>query len=229
MKIIGASVKGPLHVKEGLPCQDAWLASSGPRSFAVVSDGMGSRPRSEIGSRAATYAVKDALRVWSWSAHASAEDLIKLIEVCWRVRIQDVPGEEAACTCLFYVEDGHGRALRGQLGDGIIVKLDDENKTSVLKPSSGDFGRTEALGVKHTLANWALEWTKPLKSGEAMLLATDGVSEDVLEDRWADLMVWIRDEVACQDWPNRKLARELRLWPVNNHLDDKTLAMMWRP
>jgi len=229
LNVIGVSVKGPLHVKEGQPCQDAWIASSGLRAFAVVSDGMGSRPRSDIGAKAATHAVGDALRVWARSAYGSAEDLIKLIEVCWRVRIQNVPGDEAACTCLFYVEDGHGRALRGQLGDGIVVKLDKEGLTSVLKPSAQDFGRTQALGVKHTLADWTLEWMEPLLSGEAVLLATDGISEDVMDEKWAELMLWVRDEIACLEWPNRKLGSELRRWPVNKHLDDKTLVMMWKP
>ena len=101
--------------------------------------------------------------------------------------------------------------------------------TYTLKPGSQDFGRTQALGVKHALSDWSFEWLEPLQTGEAMLLATDGVSEDVLEDRWPDLMHWIRDEVASLNWPNRKLAAELRRWPVDNHLDDKTLVMMWRP
>jgi hypothetical protein len=62
-----------------------------------------------------------------------------------------------------------------------------------------------------------------------LLLATDGVSEDLEPDRIGDLAAWVVDELACLAQPGRALAHELRNWPVPHHQDDKTLLALWIP
>lgn len=230
VKVIASSVRGPLHVRDGLPCQDAWLTVVKPdASLAVVCDGMGSRPYAREGSRIATLATRDAWRVWYQSPVGSVEDLIRLIEVTWRLRLREIVPNTAATTCLLYAEDGHGRAALAQLGDGLIVRRCADGQVINHPSRSQGFGLTHALGTPHTLTDWSFAITEPLQSGEALMLVTDGVSEDLERSRIGDLIAWIIEDIAPQSNAGRQLARALRNWPVPHHQDDKTLLLLWKP
>ena len=198
-------------------------------SFAVVCDGLGSRPNSKTGSRAATLAARDAWRLWRRAPAGSIEDLIRLVEVCWRLRLAATPPETAATTCLLYAEDGHGRAAQAQLGDGLIARRSPAGNVAVHPSLSEGFGITLALGTPHTLADWSFALVEPLAAGEVLLLATDGVSEDLEPHRLGDLAAWVVDDLGPLQRPGRTLARELRNWPVPYHQDDKTILVMWKP
>ncbi len=230
VRVVAASVRGPAHVNEGLPCQDAWLAVASPRaSLAVVCDGMGSRPRSREGSRAATLAVRDAWRLWQRSSVGVVEDLIRIVEAAWRLRLGLVPAAEAATTCLFYAEDRHGRAAQAQLGDGLIARRSAAGKVAVHPSRSEGFGLTHALGTPHSMAEWSVALVEPLAPQERLVLASDGVAEDLDPRRIGDLAAWVVDELGASRKPASALARELRNWPVPQHRDDKTLLVMWKP
>lgn len=230
VRVVASSVRGPSHAREGLPCQDAWLAVADARaSLAVVCDGMGSRPRSREGSRAATLATRDAWRLWRRSPAGSVEDLIRVVEAAWRLRLRHVPTDAAATTCLFYAEDGHGRAAQAQLGDGLIARCSLGGEVAVHPTRSMSFGLTLALGSPHTLVDWSFALVEPLVVGEVLLLATDGVAEDIEPDRLGDLAAWVVDDLGPLQRPGRALTHELRNWPVPHHQDDKTLLVMWKP
>ncbi len=230
VRVVASSVRGPLHVRDGLPCQDAWLAVADARaSLAVVCDGMGSRPRSREGARAATLAVRDAWRLWKRSQVGSVEDLVRIVEASWRLRLGNVPAVDAATTCLVYAEDGHGRAALAQLGDGLIARRSPAGTVAVHPTRSEGFGLTLALGTPHTLTDWSFGLVEPLAAGEVLLLATDGVSEDLEPDRLGDLAAWVVDDLGPLQRPGRALTRQLRNWPVPHHQDDKTLLIMWKP
>lgn len=230
MRVIASSVRGPAHTRDGRPCQDAWLAVPGENAcLAVVADGMGSRPNAREGARAATRAARDAWRVWSRSPVGVAEDLIRLVEVTWRLRLGSIPVESAATTCLLYAEDRHGRAAMAQLGDGLLLRKNGDGVIVVHPSRSGGLGRTDALGTPHRLSDWSFTMGAALAAGEAVLLATDGVSEDLEPARLAGLAAWVIDDLGGRAHPNRALASELRNWPVPHHQDDKTLLVMWKP
>lgn len=230
VRVVASSVRGPAHQRDGLPCQDAWLAvPSDHACFAVVCDGMGSRPRGRDGARAATRAARDAWRAWCRSPVGSVDDLVRLLEVFWRLRLGPLRPEDCATTCLLYGEDGHGRAAVAQLGDGLIARMSANAEVSVHPSKAVGFGLTDALGCPHTLAHWSLALGAPLEPGEALLLATDGVSEDLEFSRLGDLVSWVTGDLALHSQPWRRLASELRRWPVPHHQDDKTLLVMWKP
>lgn len=229
MRFVASSVRGPSHVREGRPCQDAWLAvANSNASFAAVCDGLGSREHSHEGSKAAVRAARDAWRLWKRSPVGTVEDFIRLLEAAWRIRLGTVPMEDAATTCLVYAEDGHGRALQAQLGDGIIVRLGQTGEVITNASADAEFGLTQALGTPHSLNDWSLRIGVPIRPGEALLLATDGVSEDLLPERLPNLVSWVRDDIGERPAPGRALAQELRNWPVPGHLDDKTMCVLWR-
>ena len=228
--VTGGSVRGPAHVRDGSPCQDAWLAAADPEcAFAVVCDGMGSRPFARDGARAATRAARRAWRLWRRSPCGGPEDLVRLLEVLWRLELGNVPPAEACTTCLVYAEDIHGRAIITQLGDGLIARRAEDGATSAHPTHALGFGMTHALGTPHTLADWSMALVPPLRPGESLILASDGVSEDLKRDRLGDLMSWLRGELSSRPRSFHWLRRELHRWPVAHHGDDKTLVMMWRP
>ncbi len=230
VRVVASSVRGPAHVRHGLPGQDAWLAVAEDRaSLAVVCDGVGSCPHAGQGSRAATLAVRDAWRLWRRSPVGAVEDLIRLVEVAWRLRLGRVPTDGAATTCLSYAEDGHGRAVLIQLGDGIAVRRRNDGEVAVHPARSLAFGLTYALGAPHALTDWSWSAIEPLAAGEVLLLATDGVAEDIALDRIGDLAAWVVSELGPLRRPGFALAKELRAWPVPHHRDDKTLLVMWKP
>jgi len=229
-RVIASSVRGPAHVRDGLPCQDAWLAvPGGNSSLAVVCDGMGSKRDARQGSRAATLATRDAWRAWRRSVVGTIEDLVRHLEVTWRFRLQATPPSDAATTCLLYVEDDHGRAAIAQLGDGLIARRYADGTVQEHPTRSEGFGLTDALGSPHGLSDWVITHVPPLRRGESILLATDGVSEDLERDRIGDLMRWVVEELGPLPNANRLLRSELQSWPVPHHQDDKTLLVMWKP
>ncbi len=230
IRVVASSVRGPAHIREGQLCQDAWFAVPDEGAcFAAVSDGLGSRPEARKGARAAVLAARDAWRIWRRSPAGTAEDCLRLVEVIWRLRLQDLAPDSASTTCLFYAEDGRGRALVAQLGDGLIARRNALGKVSPHPSDRRGFGFTQALGTAHRLADWSYSISNALAENEALVLATDGVSDDIEPGRLGDLASWVIEELGPVPNPGRELANELRNWPVPRHQDDKTLLLMWKP
>ena len=220
---------------EKVLCQDAWLACIEPKSaFAVVCDGLGSRVSSREGAKVATQAARSAWRLWRKAKGARAEEFVRLLEVIWRLKLsthEDIASpHEAATTCLVYAEDFEGRAILAQLGDGLIVRrLNDGRCERFHVHQDLHFNQTHALGTPHGLQDWSLTTTYALAKGEALLMATDGVSEDLEYEKHGALIEWVTQELTLELNPSAALARELREWPVPMHRDDKTLLVMWNP
>ena len=88
-KVAAASVRGKMHIRTGLPNQDACdSAQHGGNTVLAVADGHGNSRhfRSQTGS---ALAVRSALAVLgSLAAHCSLVEAAKRIEEAWRVAVQ---------------------------------------------------------------------------------------------------------------------------------------------
>jgi serine/threonine protein phosphatase PrpC len=227
----GVSVRGPLHHKENLPNQDAWLGGRNAfGSFIVVCDGMGSRPHSQEGAQAACRAVRQSLVLWSKAKQPSLDMLPRLITPLWKLAISPRLAEECATTCLFAFLKPSGNLLCGGLGDGLIALKTAEDIQTVLGERSGFGNETLALGCPHRLEDWHLREFQVGTQAFDLLLATDGIADDLQQDRLGDFIAWLGAEFkplpSAQRW--RNLTHELKNWPTPNHLDDKTLALLWQ-
>lgn len=231
LDFFGASARGPLHIKNKEPNQDSWL---GVRrrygALIVVCDGLGSRSEAEKGSKMACYAVRDAVNYWIRHCIESNELLIRLIHLMWSMRVSPSPIEDCATTCLFGLIRNDGTGLVAGLGDGAaLIKHPQEKIIKVVWGRSGFTNETKALGYTRQLGDWHIYPVTGFKPKSTILLASDGISDDLVEERLEDFMEHLIDEYGSLSprLRTRTLAKELINWPTPSHSDDKTIAMLY--
>ena len=228
---MGASVRGPAHRRARQPNQDAWLIRR-TRTYVlcVICDGLGSRPHAAAGARAACRSVAEAARVWSATPDAPPELLLRLIHAVWNLRVHPLGASDSATTCAFAVAVSDGPLLLAQPGDGLVLARQGD-QTILLEPPSERFGNTTTgLGVASDLREWRYRISKSTPEQAAILLATDGVADDLLPERRTGFLDALISHYGNRppDERSRLMSGTLRGWPTSGHRDDKTLAVMWR-
>lgn len=228
----GASVAGPLHIKNGIPNQDSWLSCRYKWGHVVVvSDGLGSRPHSDHGSKAACLAVIEAARLYRNNRQAEVEDILRLVHACWLVKISPFPPPECSATCLFVIQMGD-KLLLGRLGDGLIVACSESEKDCLLssEDKNDSFSNyTHSLSREFRPDLWetiTLEMEKYL----AVVLCTDGIADDLMPEKQ---IVFSKELYMNYRWltsseRKKDLRRWLHKWPVPGHSDDKTVACLFK-
>jgi len=228
----GASVRGPLHQQEGRPNEDTWLRSEGSYgSLVVVCDGMGSKPEARLGSKSACLAVREAVIRWAKSDDVPFSYLAHLVEIYWRLRIHPIEPRNAATTCLMALACTDGSWVVGGVGDGLVVaKTGRSLKQVVGQRGNGFSNETLGLGASSGAKSWTLVRLPPTPEDRAVILATDGVSDDLKPETLEGFCGWLLDSfhplTPTQRW--HQLTKELRAWPTPRHQDDKTLAVLRR-
>ena len=190
---------------------------------------MGSKPEARRGSIASCLAAKEAIVRWSKVAEAPLAYLAHLIEVNWRLRIHPVEPSSACSTCLLALACPDGSWVVGGLGDGMVVTRTGNLLTTVVGDREGTFGNeTEALGASSGGRSWTLKRLGPSAQERLAVLATDGVSDDLIPEKLAAFCDWLIEDfhglTPPQRW--RQLAAAMRAWPTPKHLDDKTLGVL---
>ena len=181
----GASVIGPMHVKRGIPNQDAWMARQYKwGNVVVVSDGLGSKSHSDHGSKAACLSVFEAAKNYNNNRQANVTDLLRLIHANWLVRVSPYHPSDCSATCLFAIQIETQLTL-GRLGDGLIVAHgNDSNDCLILSDDKEDsFSNfTHCLGHDFKPEQWET-MTKDIHNCRAVILCTDGIADDLLPDK----------------------------------------------
>jgi hypothetical protein len=168
-KVLGASVQGVDHKKQGIPCQDAHVyreLSNGSLLIALA-DGSGSASHSQEG---AEFAVKRALEslerqfaslIKPTISHSSHQELYRscFIQAFKEVRqgIGDLAvnlngdAKEFACTLtMFFADSDHLAAA--QIGDGaVILKTNRGEYVTLMKPQRGEYAN-ETYFITHEKA-----------------------------------------------------------------------------
>jgi serine/threonine protein phosphatase PrpC len=227
----GLTMKGPKHFREGLPNQDAWLARHYLRGdVLVVSDGLGSKPKSHLGSRAACRATAAAARIYFESPATPVQDFLLLVHSLWLVMIDGDDAENFGATCLFAVRS-RGEILLAQLGDGLIGLCKTNGETVLVSEEKKDsFANiTSCLGKTHQSEQWrALRFDA--EDCEAVALMTDGISEDLRAESQTDFVreLYLSHKDLAPGPRSLELRRWLRKWPVPGHFDDKTVSCLFK-
>jgi serine/threonine protein phosphatase PrpC len=228
----GVSVRGPRHAYLKEPNQDAWSGRSGQNySLIVVCDGLGSRSNSDIGAKAACRAVKEAVRYWVKIPDASTHHLLRLVKLFWEMRISPLDTKSCATTCLFACGFPSGRLIVACLGDGIaVVKCSTGSLIKVVERGENFLNHTLALGDYHKLDDWKLLDMPQFSIGDCVLLATDGIADDLIAEQIPQFVDWLISEFSFRNSRERyyALRKALIEWPTPKHQDDKSLALLFR-
>lgn len=227
----GASRIGPGHLRLGLPNQDAWLAQQfNWGEVVVVSDGLGSRPKSDLGARAACYAVVEAARLYHNCARAPVQELLRLIHALWLLKIGPHAANDCCATCLFVIRR-KGQCLLGQLGDGMIAVCGDNSEQSILLQADkqDSFANlTHSLGAAFNPEHWQTG-SISTEQCQAVVLCTDGIADDLLpskQSQFARELVTVYGSKSPRQI-KQDLDNWLKHWPVPGHSDDKTIACLY--
>ncbi len=230
----GACVTGPGHRSLGQECQDA-LALRGWQGgwIAAVADGLGSRVNSARGARLAVQAVQAIARRWTGSSQAwrdiPARDVATEIYRRWLSAVPWLDKSMAATTLLVAISDAKGHTRVWQLGDGLIACLRNEQIQIITPERIGFCNETQALGVTKAWSAWHHADISLSRRGDAVLLMTDGISDDIPQEMLLGFSRTVCQELRRQSRRKgrRWLTRELTNWATPGHSDDKTLAAIF--
>lgn len=226
--LVGASTIGGSHLWEGRPNQDAVrVRRYGYGCVAAVADGVGSQRFSQYGSQAAVQAVHEVFCAYV-RGDVRREHITRTITRWYAQRVKEKYRAQADTTCLFAAHIyGQGLFL-GQIGDGICCGF--LNGTPfLLREKEEEFGNLVVpLSPGRPTAVWRTRFIpgQQLRSLE-LLLATDGVSGDLLPGKEAAFTRYLMDRTIGQGQRagEENLIRLLENWESPLSLDDKTIAL----
>lgn len=228
-EIIGySSVVGALHVKSGLSNQDSYLVKQFKfGTLLVVSDGMGSHPHSDIGSRSVCRSVARAVQLWQEYQCNDIRLLIPLLHSLWGIDIFPYSKNECGATCLFAFLRKDNILYMGQLGDGSIF-YSTGNDLALLKSKEDEFANlTAGINSIRTFEDWSLAAVSTGNNPVKICLMTDGVAETLVETRREEFvrLLWKRlseKNNICER--NNMIYKLLKDWNPVNAGDDRTLV-----
>lgn len=229
--ICGASVTGPSHIKNGIVNQDSFLCIKKRKyTLLVVSDGMGSKPYADIGSKKACEAVCSEIKAFikNKKDSLSVMELFSKIVGTWKKFVLPHEAKDCSATCLFVFATKH-KILVARLGDGMICLLgkDDANNVVLSDSKDGNFSNaTQSLSDFQASTEFKYAfYDRSLFKG--IVLSTDGISSDMENGKELSFASDIFSEL--RKMPSRKrnafIQSMMENWPVPHHTDDKTLIV----
>lgn len=227
--VANASVIGPSHIADKLPNQDH-LSLRGHRGgwIAAVSDGLGSHIHSDIGSKFACKAIQHYWRS-AKQKNSEAYEHHEAIQQQWLRYTHPHSVKKTGATALYASVTKDGWVHTGQLGDGLILYRQD-GQLRTLTPSRQGFGnQTESLGEYFNKNSWVYSHFQLKQEGDGIILMTDGISDDLVEESLPDFFELLYQESIKSTRRRMKcwLQQELIEWATPLHSDDKTLAAIF--
>lgn len=223
------SVIGPAHKELNIPNQDAFrIYSDGKFCLAVVCDGIGSSKFGGKGAELAIKAIIEAVCYWRGAETTDISILLKMISLFWKAKVPKNNYTDYNTTCLFVLLEEQGKCICAQLGDGVII-LNLEKEKSIIS-SDMEFGNiTTGIGNLNKISDWKVFEFEFNRKTDSVLLATDGISEDINEGDEYHFVKELRAKLSKTKKRNRyKYLHELLTdWPTPYHSDDKTICLIW--
>lgn len=220
---LGCSHIGQMHKKLSMCNQDAWRFKRFERGFcAVVSDGLGSKKNSHIGSR---MACKSVLRAYKTiSSNLDLSNFIGFIIDYWKQSALPYGIKECSATCLF-VCCIDSRIMLSRLGDGLIIAWGKHESRILSDSKDGSFlNITNALSENTKPLDWEF-YIEDEGVYDNFLLATDGISSDLIESSQKDFAEAFINYYSSLPQKGRygDLRSCLSRWHLRGSSDDKTI------
>lgn len=223
----GCSVIGPSHIKSNKPNQDSFLIKKYKKGWvAIVSDGVGSKPLSHIGSVAVCKSVSLVIRDYlNYAKNVDIKEVLRLIHARWLFEIAPNFAEDCCATVLFVVITDE-KILLCRLGDGMICCRNNEEDILMIDDKTDSFSNvTKCMRYKFTYDDWQVKEV-PINNLEYLALSTDGISDDIPEEKLIPFVKKFVTEFSIEksNVRTKKIKQMLINWPVPMHSDDKTIA-----
>lgn len=201
VKVFMARRQGRGHVDKNIPCQDYCLTEKLPKGIVIaVSDGVGSCPKSDFGSKFATEAVVKIAKQADTGCTTEKEYVERLLSVAFRKKIADEwrrmvsehvrtwkedqvvlkDLEQYGATLLFTVITDNYFVV-GNIGDGQIILFNETEGVKVRKHSPKEDTKTKALINLNGYAETFITEKYKRSDFSSVLLSTDGIY-DTLEN-----------------------------------------------
>lgn len=182
IKVIAASIRGPMHINKNLPCQDFCRYETRSKNFvAIVSDGAGSAKYGKIGAKIICDTMIDLLKNIQFD---EAREAIKKAISISRSKIcrhrlnktKDEAGMMAFSATIVGIIYFGGKGLFFHIGDGAALAFRNGGYDDFVAspPENGNFSCETYF---YTQANWMdnLRFT-PLENAHTIFLMTDGLT-----------------------------------------------------
>lgn len=238
-KVAAAAVVGVYHQMNGMPCQDDALAvHRGPVSIAVISDGAGSCARSGDAAKLVTEWVAEYVPMHFEMLYEMTQVRTAALHMVRRstfhLRQAGMIPEESYCTLLFVAVHEDGRWISGHIGDGAIIRSDEDGPRILSYPENGEYryetffiNEPEPKAVQHLRMACG-----ELKSETSFLLTSDGC-EDLL-CQWDTRQPAAAAAAMCQwlagyeeDIVEEALYKDLEERFSQRSEDDMSIALLW--
>ena len=222
MKLGGVSICGSYHAVN----QDSFVVNEiDGGAVLAVSDGLGSRKRSQAGSAAFCQAVSKIAENVSF-ADFDDEKFLSKVHSTWL---------EILGTKFLKIEDCNATALIGlkigdelrlfRLGDGFICAAFDDSAISLFDTKEDDFTNvTECLTENFNFELWECRRIK-FKKFRGIVAGTDGVTFEIDKENLNKFVAEF-----CKTYFENSLAEiltDIKSWlPTLRGIDDRTLAFM---
>ncbi len=229
-KRLVVSVRGPGHVKDGLPNQDfAYAGYVGKYLLAMVCDGLGSHAHSDFGARTLCELFPQCFAEWSRYRPGDFDDLLRLLQARWLVRTRALTPGKCGCTCQLAILNRKGKGWIAQFGDGMILVRHGVEVRKFVETKAGYANETTPMGDGDLRQSWRKSKIDLSESGDRLLIMTDGISEDI-KPQSEDGFVSSFDMFFGMKAHKGTLALEDALinWPTPHHLDDKSVVAVER-
>ena len=222
--LVACSCIGKNHIASGLPNQDAYWTSHYPYGdIIVVADGVGSEKHSEYASQAVVKAVDSVFSQIAQETLA-VEDLVDSLCFQFRQYLNELYDGTPSTTCVFCVNLFSKGLFIGQIGDGICCGYIN-GEQFVFQHKDASFANiVNPLTPGCPPDRWSLMHFSNIQEVE-VLLATDGVADDILPGRESEFAHYMVDLVEKAEKRLDALNDILQNWETPQSNDDKTIGL----
>lgn len=231
LNYFGASVRGPTHVRSGLPNQDAWAIRCSNLAFSgVVADGLGSTEMGHVGARAACTAGLATSSLIARLGILPSVKTVATLRAIWHQIVESRGSDQCASTCLFAYLDPTFKLFLSQVGDGILaIRRQDGSVVTLEREASAFQNMTQTISTVGANA-WLMSNSLTLNEGDTLFMATDGIADDIESHRLGEFIHYLGSTYFEMQPKKRALEvrRALIGWPTPHHSDDKTFVLARR-
>ena len=183
LRFYTASMAGPYHKKNDIPCQDYFFVTTKNGAvFAAVCDGLGSMTKSDIGSKI----VSETIVEYCAKHYTSSLEYTEIKKVMNNAFVyaykavleeaeksKEISDEYDTTACMAIFDDGH--VYFGQAGDsGIVALMNDGHYVQVTEQQRDEEGRV------YPLCSGPEEWVfGEIDNVSSIMLMTDGIWEQI--------------------------------------------------